>query len=124
RSPQSRGAQVKWRAALGCELRVLNVELDQGFDMLRDEGDRRHDDAAEIARRGDDFRFRRRAQPLQRADAGLVADAGIPRWGQGAFYGGDALLDLPLIGIARRYDALGQAVGGEKHARVRRRSGG
>src|SRR5690242_20804538 len=45
RSPERWGAQIEWRAALRGELRILNVEFDQRFDVLGYEGDWGNDDA-------------------------------------------------------------------------------
>jgi|GEM_PF-5408012 len=53
--PKRRRTQIEWQAKARGDLSILNIELDQGFDMLRNKGDGGDDQPDAILRRGVDF---------------------------------------------------------------------
>ena len=97
------------------QLTVFDVELDQGLDVLGDEGDGGHHHADAVASRLDDHVGRGGAQPFQRPHPALVAEHPVGQLGASGD-GGDGGLHLLLIGIALSgHQLFGNAVGGEEH---------
>ena len=101
--PYGRHPHVAGHAGLLGQVAVVDVEFDQRLRMLGHEGDREQHDRDAVPAGAADFLVGVGPDPLQRADAALVADGPIgvrqPKRGRD---GARRLRDLRRIGIAAR----------------------
>src|SRR5579859_7681773 len=97
------------------QLRVIHIELDQGFGMLRNEGDRDNHDTLPLRPGLSDLGVRKGFDPLERPHATLKAEAPSEvRYPQTLHKSVDSPFDLPAVGITFPYGALRQSMSGKE----------
>ena len=100
------------------QIAVIEVELDQGFGMLGNKRDRRHDKRDPVLPRAANLVVGCRTDPFQRPDAALIADRPVEaRPVQRGDHGRGGRLDLVGIRVTGLDDLFRQAMGGEQQAR-------
>ena len=75
--PDCRNPLIRRHAGSRSQIAVIEVQLDQGFGMLGNKRDRRHDEGNPVITRAADLVVGRRTDPFQRPHTTLIADRPI-----------------------------------------------